>query len=77
MQRGDQPGRDGALSCCGMDNKSASGSGEGKPAQPPTEKELLDRADQVEDDRLAAEEAGEVEDEDEAVVEDAREERVP
>jgi hypothetical protein len=60
-----------------MENKNASGSDEGKAAQPPTEKELLDRADQAEDDRLAAEEAGEVEDEDEAVVEDAREERVP
>jgi hypothetical protein len=45
--------------------------------EPPTETELLDRADEQEDDRLMAEEADEVDDEDSAVVEDAREERVP
>ena len=44
---------------------------------PPTSKELLDDADEGEDDRIAAEEAGEIADEDSAVVTDAREERVP
>lgn len=77
MQRGDQPARGGALPCCGMENHSASGKKEGMAAQPPTGKELLDRTEQKEDDRLAAEEAGELADEDEAAVEDAREERIP
>jgi hypothetical protein len=49
----------------------------GPKTEPPTEAELLDRAEEQEDDRLAAEEADEVDDEDTAAVEDAREERVP
>ena len=60
-----------------MDTKSASGSNEGKAAQPPTEKQLVDEAEVQEDDRLMAEEAEQVGDEDEAAVEDAREERIP
>lgn len=42
-----------------------------------SEKEIVERADEQEDDRLMAEEGEEVGDEDKAAVEDAREERIP
>ncbi|HEY2746257.1 MAG TPA: hypothetical protein VGL86_16595 [Polyangia bacterium] len=44
---------------------------------PPSEDELVERADEEEDDRVAAEEASEIGNEDAGVVTDAREERIP
>ncbi len=45
--------------------------------QPPTEEELQEHIEESEDDRIAAEEAEDVADEDEAAARDARSERVP
>lgn len=45
--------------------------------KPPTSDELLDNIDEAEDDRVAAEEASDIDEADAAVVTDAREERVP
>jgi hypothetical protein len=60
-----------------MATKSQPGKKQTDKTEPPTSDELLDDVDEAEDDRVAAEEGSEIADEDEAVVTDAREERVP
>ncbi len=60
-----------------MTSKSGPETGDTRSAEPPTSDELLDHVDEAEDDRVAAEEAAEVADEDEVAATDAREERVP
>jgi hypothetical protein len=43
----------------------------------PTEEDLVEDVDESEDDRVAAEEASDIADEDDAAVRDAREGRIP
>ena len=43
----------------------------------PTEKDIVDDSKEAEDDRVAAEEASEIEDEDDAAARDAREGAIP